>query len=93
MTNLNAGYVNNINAVTVRANGNKSHVYTDRAIDFDGDGVKEKASLVITPTGNGSVITEVSTVPSGAPRTIIHEHTEPDGGVTIRSHGQYSEGL
>jgi hypothetical protein len=92
MPNLNAGFKNNINAVTVRATGTVSHVYTDRAIDFNGDGVKEQVTSVGTPTGVGNNVTFVVTRPQGAPRTIIHSDNETDGGFTPRI-GQFTAGI
>ena len=92
MPNLNTGFKNNINAVTVRANGSVGHVYTDRSIDFNGDGVKEVVSSVGTPTGVGSNVTCVVTRPAGAPRTIIHSDTDADGGWTPRT-GMYTAGV
>lgn len=92
MPNLNSGYKNNINAVTVRAEGTISHVYTDRNIDFNGDGVKEQQTSVGTPTGVGQNITYVVTNPAGAKHTIIHSATETDGGVAKRT-GQFTTGV
>lgn len=67
---LQAGYSNNINIITIRCNA-RSQVYTDRAIDFDGDGVKESVSSVGVPTGDGIKVQQTVTVPTGAARTIV----------------------
>lgn len=88
---LNAGFENNINNITVRASATKSHVYTDRNIDFDGDGVKEKRSSVGIP-GSGNHITYVLTVPTGAAKTIVDESFETDGGVD-KTGLTYTEGI
>ena len=91
MPNLNSGFKNNINAVTVRAGATISHVYTDRNIDFNGDGVKEKVLSVGTDTGVGSNVTYVISRPQGSARSIIHSDNEIDGGFTPRL-GQYTAG-
>jgi len=44
---LQSGFKNNINAVTIR-NSARSVVYTDRALDINGDGTKEIAARSIT---------------------------------------------
>lgn len=79
--NLNSGYHNNINIIQGRTTGTGMQRYTDRAIDLDGNGVKEKVTIVTTPTGTGSKVIETVTTPAGAARTIIQNVVESDGGV------------
>ena len=69
--NLQSGFHNNINVVTIRGGGARSHVYTDRAIDFNGDGVKETVTSVGVPTGTGDKVQQTVTVNQGSARTIV----------------------
>ena len=67
---LQSGFKNNINLVTIRT-GARSQVYTDRAIDQNGDGVKESVTSVGVPTGEGSKVQQTVTVNAGSARTIV----------------------
>jgi hypothetical protein len=71
VAHLQSGFSNNINIVTIRAGGARSHVYTDRAIDFNGDGTKESVTSVGVPTGVGNKVEQTVTVNQGAARTIV----------------------
>jgi hypothetical protein len=48
---LQAGFKNNINAVTIRQSA-RTVVYTDRALDIDGNGTKEIAARSVTDGSN-----------------------------------------
>jgi hypothetical protein len=67
---LQSGFKNNINIIAIRGNA-RSHVYTDRAIDYDGNGVKEAVSSVGVPNGTGINVQQTVTTPTGAARTIV----------------------
>lgn len=69
--NLQSGFKNNINVVTIRACGSRSQVYTDRAIDMNGDGVKESVTSVGVPTGVGIKVEQTVTVNQGSARTVV----------------------
>jgi len=69
-TSLNVGFHNNINTIQIRSSATSLQRVTDRAIDFDGNGVKEVSLGTDPPT------------PQGVARTIIASVTEKDGGVT-----------
>ena len=69
--NLQSGFHNNINIITIRAGGARSQVYTDRAIDFNGDGTKESVTSVGVPTGVGDKVEQSVTVNQGSARTIV----------------------
>lgn len=71
-TSLNAGFHNNINTIQIRTSGTSSQRVTDRAIDFDGNGVKEQ---------NSATAPQYSATPQGVARTIIASEVETDGGV------------
>jgi hypothetical protein len=88
-TSLNAGFSNNINIIQSRVNGAHSLRYTDRAIDFDGDGTKEPVTLthvsghaVGTDSAPGGKTRTTVTTPVGVARSIVAEVTETDRGVT-----------
>ena len=68
---LQAGFRNNINAITIRGGGARSHVYTDRAIDVTGDGVKEAVVSTGAPTGTGSKVQQTVVITVGSARTIV----------------------
>ncbi len=68
---LQSGFSNNVNIVTIRASGARSHVYTDRAIDMNGDGVKESVTSVGVPTGTGTAVEQIVTRTQGSARTIV----------------------
>ena len=67
---LQAGFKNNINTLAIRASA-RTQVYTDRAIDLNGDGVKESVTSVGVPTGVGSKVEQTVTVNAGSSRTIV----------------------
>ncbi len=67
---LNSGFHNNINLVAIRQSA-RTQVYTDRAIDFNGDGVKESVTSVGVPTGEGEKVQQTVTVNAGSARTIV----------------------
>ncbi len=100
-TSLNPGYENNINIIQIRVNGAHMQRVTDRAIDINGDGVKEQVSIVVTagyaggtPSAPGGKITQIVTIPSGVARTIVSQVTETDGGVhTDDDVNQFTEGF
>lgn len=69
-TTLNAGYKNNINVIQLRSSGTSLQRLTDRAIDYDGNGIKEVSLGTDPPT------------PPGVARTVIASVAEKDGGVT-----------
>jgi len=88
-SNLNSGYSNNINTIQVRVNGAHMQRLTDRAIDIDGDGSKEKVTITHvsgdatgTPSAPGGKTRSLVTIPAGVARTIIQQVTETDGGVS-----------
>lgn len=67
---LQSGFKNNINILAIRGSA-RSMVHTDRAIDFNGDGVKEGVTSVGVPTGVGDKVEQTVTVATGAARTIV----------------------
>ena len=71
MSTLNSGFKNNINLVAIRSAGSRTTVHTDRNIDYNGDGVKERITSVGVPTGVGSKVEFTVTVNTGAARTIV----------------------
>lgn len=89
--NLNAGFSNNVNISAIRAGGNKVHLVTDRAIDFDGDGNEEAVSVVTTLRADGKT-KHVVTKPAGVARSVVKETNETDGGVNIAG-AEYTEGV
>ena len=89
-TDLNAGYSNNINVISIRTAGTSVQRVTDRAIDVDGDGAVEAVSVVSTPK-SGNKITNVVTTPTGAPRTVLEQTVELDGGIDT-SGTEFTEG-
>jgi hypothetical protein len=88
---LNPGFTNNINTIAVRAQGTVNHIYTDRAIDLDGDGVVEKVTIVTTPH-SASVASHVVISPSGVARSIVKQSYDSDGGVD-KSGSEFTEGV
>jgi hypothetical protein len=68
--NLQSGFHNNINVVTIRGNA-RSFVHTDRAIDFNGDGTKESVTSVGAPTDTGAKVQQTVTVNQGSARTVV----------------------
>lgn len=100
-TNLNSGFENNINVIEIRTNGAHSQRVTDRAIDIDGNGEKEKVTIQVTagdavgtPSAPGGKITQTVTIPAGTARTVVSEVTETDGGVSLdRDVSEFTEGL
>lgn len=80
-TDLNPGFTNNINTISIRSSGSSLQLYTDRAIDIDADGDEEAVTVVTTLTGDGSKVIETVTVPAGSARTVIDRTVEPDGGI------------
>jgi hypothetical protein len=96
---LNSGFSNNINIVTVRTQGVSLQKLTDRSIDLDGDGNKEQISIthvsghaVGTPSAPGGKIRETVTTPAGFNRTIVQQPVETDGGVNITG-SEFTEGV
>jgi len=71
-TTLNAGFHNNINTIQLRSSGTSLQRLTDRAIDFDGNGVKEQPA---------ETDPQYSPLPQGIARTIIATKVDTDGGV------------
>jgi|KBSSwiStaDraftv2_1062776.scaffolds.fasta_scaffold00065_15 hypothetical protein len=67
---LLSGFKNNINIIAIRASA-RTQVYTDRAIDLNGDGIKEAITSVGVPTGTGIKVQQTVTVNQGAARTIV----------------------
>lgn len=88
---LQAGFTNNINGITVRAAPTANQLITDRQIDFDGDGVQEVVTVVTTQR-EGNKVKNVVTTPAGVARTIIKQTAEGDGGVNT-SGSEFSEGI
>ena len=93
--NLNAGFSNNINVISLRVNGVVDHIYTDRTIDFDGDGTLE----AITEThvsghagSSGGKVSYTVTVPTGWKRTLVKQTNETDGGVDTTG-SEFTEGV
>ncbi len=93
--NLNAGFSNNINVIALRGNGVAAHIYTDRTIDFDGDGTLE----AITETHisghagvNGGKVRYSVTIPDGFKRTRVKQTTETDGGIDTTG-SEFTEGI
>ena len=99
-TNLNAGFSNNINTIETRVNGAHQYRLTDRAIDIDGNGTKERVTItyvsgsaVGTPAAPGGKMRNTVTIPAGVARTVISQVYETDGGIhTDRDVDQYTEG-
>ncbi len=78
-SDLQSGFVNNINGITIRHDGRGIQRVTDRAIDFDGDGNKEQATLTHVSGhagGSGGKIQFTLTEPTGVARSKIKEVTE-----------------
>lgn len=92
-TSLNAGFRNNINVIQVRNNGAHMQRLTDRAIDIDGNGVKEQVTIthvsgsaIGTPSAPGGKCRDTYTIPAGVARTVVSEVTETDGGINNDLH-------
>jgi hypothetical protein len=100
-SNLNSGFSNNKNVVTVRASATASQKLTDRSIDLDGDGEKEQISVVHvsghavgTPSAPGGKKIDTVTTPNGFKNTEMETVVESDGGVTTNnSVSEFTEGL
>lgn len=78
-SDLNSGFSNNINTISIRTCGTSVQRVTDRAIDVDGDGVEEQVSVAVTP--RGQKVKNVVTTPAGAARTVLEQTVEADGGI------------
>jgi hypothetical protein len=99
-TDLNAGYTNNVNVIQSRVDGAHSVRYTDRPIDYNGDGAKSKVTITFvsgdatgTPAAPGGKMRQTVTKPTGIARSIVDEVTETDGGVHSDSDvDQFTEG-
>lgn len=96
--NLQAGFSNDINLVTMRDSATTSKRYTDRTIDFDGDGTKEAVTETHVsghaPVGGGKVrvtVEDVADFPAGLKNTVVSETDETDGGVNTAG-TEFSEG-
>jgi len=100
-TNLNSGFTNNINVIQVRVDGAHSQRLTDRAIDIDSDGDKEKVTLthvsghaVGTPSAPGGKIRKTVTEPAGIARSVIQDVVETDAGITTNDDvSEFTEGV
>lgn len=92
---LQAGFSNNVNVVAIRAQATTDHIYTDRAIDLDGDGTIESVTETHVsghaPAGGGKVRTTI-TKPDGIARSVVSRTTETDSGVNI-SGSEFTEGV
>ena len=78
-TDLQSGFENNINGITIRHDGRGIQRVTDRAIDFDGDGNKEQATITHVSGhagGSGGKVQYLVTEPTGVARSKIEEETE-----------------
>lgn len=100
-TPLNPGFENNANVIQIRTSGSSMQRVTDRAIDVDGDGEKEQATVTsgtaVTSTPNGSKMkppseTEGLGLPTGIARSVIERTRETDLGVTLDESVQFTEG-
>ena len=100
-TSLNSGFSNNINAIQIRTSGSSMQRVTDRAIDVDGDGQKEQATVIsgtaVTNTANGNKMkpaseTQGEGLPTGIARSVIERTRETDLGVTLDQGVQFTEG-
>lgn len=81
-TALNSGFTNNINVLQVRTSGSSMQRLTDRTIDFDGNGVKERVTITTVP-GGGSKVRETFIVPAGFNHTVVDTTYETDGGIDL----------
>jgi len=77
---LQAGFLNNRNLVSLREGGSSVKRYTDQAIDLDGDGTKEMVTFTTVPLG-GKKFRHVVTKPDGIARSIVVRIIEKDGGI------------
>ena len=89
-TALNPGFLNNINVIQIRVNGAHMQRVTDRAIDIDGDGDKEKVTITHvsgdatgTPSSPGGKVRNIVIIPAGSARTVVSEVSETDGGIHL----------
>lgn len=87
---LNAGFQNNVNIIAMRFSASTKK-FTDRAYDFDGDGVKEERSIAVTQTGPGNKERYTLTVPTGAIRTVVEELQGTDENTVDTSGDIYTE--
>lgn len=99
-SDLNSGFQNNKNIITVRASATSTQKLTDRSIDLDGDGEKEQISIthisghaVGTPSAPGGKIRETVVTPAGFKNTIVEQPVESDGGVTANDAAEFTEGV
>lgn len=91
MAQLNSGFENNINTITLRSSGSTTQTVTDRAIDYDGDGDVETVSVTVTPRGGNKTKTTYVINP-GAPKSIVQQTFEP-GRIPPDLNTFYSEGI
>jgi hypothetical protein len=92
MSRISAGFKNNVNIITIRAFGSTNQLVTDRAIDFDGDGEKEKVTIA-TVEGAGNKTVQTVTEPAGVRDSIVSTVVEPDGGSLDTEGNEHTEGL
>ena len=85
--NLNSGFVNNINVITIHSNAGGIQKITDRKIDIDNNGIKEIVTVVNNTTyygNNGTTISkDTVTTPAGVARTVVDPIIEKDGGINV----------
>lgn len=90
---LQAGFSNNVNTVAIREAGNNVKVYTDRAIDLDGDGNVETVTVTTDDNSRGgNKVRHTVTKPDGVARTPVMRPTETDGGVNVEG-SEFTEGV
>lgn len=96
-TSLNPGFRNNRNVVVVRTQGTACQKLTDRAIDLDGDGVKEGVTITLTsghgvgtPAAPGGVTRQVIVTNRGFKNTVVQQVQDTDGGVANENLGPNS---
>lgn len=97
---LTAGYTNNVNILQVRTCGSSMQRLTDRTIDIDGNGSKERVTITFVSGGNpgtaaapGGKLRETVSVPAGFNHTVVETTREPDGGIHLNNDlAQYTYG-
>ena len=78
---LNPNFSNNVNIVAIRPTATKTELYTDRAIDLNGDSIVEAVVVTITQEGPGNKIRRTVVETAGSSRTIVDNTNETDQGI------------
>ena len=84
---LQSGFKNNLNIITIRTDGTSTQRVTDRPIDIDNDGDIETVTITQTSGhGDGAGSHKVRytvTKPAGIGHSVVQTSVESNGGIDI----------